>query len=330
MLILGDGRVIGSVSGGCVEGAVVEEAMRVLRDGQPRLLNYGIADELAATVGLTCGGTIRLWVQRMDDVREAGRISAALRDQSPLAIAVELTGGGAGARMRVLAGQVEGALSTAALTRRVSEDALAMLDAGVTSIRHYGRNGEARRDEVEVFVHSLVPPPRMYVFGVTDFAASAVSIGKLMGYRVTVCDARSRFLTRARFPDADELVRSWPDEFLTRAPVDARTAVLVLTHDPKFDMPLLVAALETPAGYIGAMGSRLTCDERTQRLLEAGVTAAEVARVRAPIGLDIGARTPAEVAVAIAGELIAVRYGRPAGFLNARRGRVHDAGRALA
>jgi len=205
-----------------------------------------------------------------------------------------------------------------------------MLAVGATGVRHYGPDGEARQDEVEVFMHSLVPPPRMYVFGTTDFAAATVAIGKLLGYKVTVCDARSRFLTAARFHGADELVARWPDEFLAESPVDERTVLVVLTHDPKFDLPLLLTALRTPARYIGAMGSRRTCDERTQRLLEEGARWEDIRRIRAPIGLDIGARTPAEVAVAIAGELIALQYGRPAGFLNFRAGAVHLPPQAVA
>jgi xanthine dehydrogenase accessory factor len=323
MVILGDGRVFGSVSGGCVEGAVVEEATKVLQDGRPKLLSYGIADELAATVGLTCGGTIRVWVERMDRSADVRRIAAALDEQRPLAVVTQLTGAGAGDWVYAEPGRVDGRLRSARLTERVTQDALGMLAVGATGVRHYGPDGEARQDEVEVFVRSLVRPPRMYVFGATDFASATVSIGKLLGCRVTVCDARSRFLTATRFPEADELIARWPDEFLAEAPVDERTAIVVLTHDPKFDVPLLLAALRTPAGYIGAMGSRRTCDDRTRRLLEEGVDPVEIGRVRAPIGLDIGARTPAEVAVAIAGELIALRYGRPAGFLNFRAGAVH-------
>jgi xanthine dehydrogenase accessory factor len=163
----------------------------------------------------------------------------------------------------------------------------------------------------------------MYVFGATDFARETARIGKFLGYRVTVCDARATFVTRARFPEVDELVVRWPDELLAEAPVDARTAICVLTHDPKFDVPLLRAALATDAGYIGAMGSRRTDDDRVRKLRAEGLGDAELARIHGPIGLDLGARTPQEVAVAIAGEITALRYGAPGGFLGDRAGAVH-------
>jgi xanthine dehydrogenase accessory factor len=206
----------------------------------------------------------------------------------------------------------------------VVSEARSTLTAGLTGVRAYGRQGEARRQDVEVFVQSFAPPARMYVFGGTDFARATAQIGKFLGYRVTVCDARAAFVTRARFPEADELVVRWPDEFLAEAEVDQRSAICILTHDPKFDVPLLRAALAGDAGYIGAMGSRRTDDERTSALRREGVSEAELSRVRGPIGLDIGARTPQEVAVAIAGESVAVRSGSCAGFLRERSGAVHD------
>jgi xanthine dehydrogenase accessory factor len=166
------------------------------------------------------------------------------------------------------------------------------------------------------------------VFGATDFARATAAIGKFLGYRVTVCDARSAFLTRTRFPEADELVVRWPDEFLAEATVDRRTAICILTHDPKFDVPLLEVALATDAGYVGAMGSRRTDQERTRELRARGAGAEQLARIRGPIGLDIGARTPQEVAVAIAGEIISTRSGADGGFLRERSGAVHDVGQA--
>jgi xanthine dehydrogenase accessory factor len=178
-------------------------------------------------------------------------------------------------------------------------------------------------EDVAVFIQSFAPPPRMYVFGAIDFASAVARIGKFMGYRVTVCDARPVFATRERFPTADEIVVAWPDEFLKTAPVDKRTAICVLTHDPKFDVPVLVEALKTEAGYIGAMGSRRTHNNRTARLREEGVTDEELSRVSSPIGLDIGARTPEETAVAIAAEIIALRTGHSGGRLAERSGPIH-------
>jgi len=203
-------------------------------------------------------------------------------------------------------------------------DARAMLMHGSTATRHFGEHGEQREDTLEVFIQSFAPRPRMYVFGAIDFSRATVRIGKLLGYHVTVCDARATFATRKRFPEADEVVVRWPHEFLAEAPVDERTALCVLTHDPKFDVPLLMAAVKTRAGYVGAMGSRRTHADRIRRLEAEGVGADDVRRIRGPIGLDIGARTPEEVAVAIAAEIIALRYGKPAVALTDRGGPVHD------
>ena len=198
-----------------------------------------------------------------------------------------------------------------------------MLAQGLTAVRRYGPDGERRRDELGVFVQSFAPPPRMLVFGAIDFAAAVARAGKFLGYQVTVCDARPVFATRARFPDADEVVTDWPHRYLAGTKVDSRTVICVLTHDPKFDVPLLEVALRTPAAYIGAMGSRRTHDDRLARLREAGLSDAELARLRSPIGLDLGARTPEETAVAIAAELIQLRWGGSGQPLTATTGRIH-------
>jgi xanthine dehydrogenase accessory factor len=214
-------------------------------------------------------------------------------------------------------------MGNADLDRAVVEAARGMLEGGRTGTRHYGPRGQRRMEDVAVFIQSFSPPPRMYVFGAIDFASAVAKIGKFMGYRVTVCDARAVFATRERFPTADEVVVDWPDEFLKTAEVDPRTVICVLTHDPKFDVPVLKAALKTPAGYIGAMGSRRTHNNRTARLLEEGVSEEELARISSPAGLDVGARTPEETAVAIAGEIIAVRTGHSGGRLSERSGPIH-------
>jgi xanthine dehydrogenase accessory factor len=193
----------------------------------------------------------------------------------------------------------------------------------VTGVRRYGPDGERRRDELGVFVQSFAPPPRMLVFGAIDFAAAVARAGKFLGYRVTVCDARPVFATAARFPDADEVVTDWPHRYLSRITVDERTVICVLTHDPKFDVPLLEVALRTPAAYIGAMGSRRTHEDRLERLREAGLAEDELARLRSPIGLDLGARTPEETAVAIAAELIQLRWGGSGRPLTGTTGRIH-------
>jgi len=241
------------------------------------------------------------------------QLAGAVRSERPVALATVIEGPGKGAKLLVHPGQAaEGSLGDPDLDRVVARDALGELAAGTTAVRHYGLHGEARETAVAVFVESFAPPPRMLVFGAVDFTAALVRVAKVLGYRVTVCDAREVFATRARFPEADEVVVDWPDRLLGRVGDDLtrRDAVCVLTHDAKFDVPALVAALATEAGYIGAMGSRRTHADRTVRLREAGVDAAGLARIRAPIGLDVGARTPEETAVSICAEIIADRTGR--------------------
>lgn len=247
----------------------------------------------------------------------------ALAAQSPVAIATLVEGPSVGGKLLVTPEEHVGTVGNEDLDRAVVEAARGMLEGGSTGMRHYGPRGQRRMEDVTVFIQSFAPPPRMYVFGAIDFASAVARIGKFMGYRVTVCDARAVFATRERFPSADEIVVAWPDEFLKTAEVDARTVICVLTHDPKFDVPVLKAALETPAGYIGAMGSRRTHNNRTARLKEEGVTDEELARISSPVGLDIGARTPEETAVAIAGEIIALRTGHSGGRLSERSGPIH-------
>ena len=207
----------------------------------------------------------------------------------------------------------------------MAHDAQGELAAGLTGTRHYGRHGEARERDVSVFIESFAAPPRMIIFGAVDFTSALAKVAKILGYRVTVCDARPVFATRARFPMADEVVVAWPDTYLAQVGPDLgrRDAICVLTHDPKFDVPAIVSALATGVGYIGAMGSRRTTDKRAARLREAGIDEAELARVMAPIGLDIGARTPEETAVAICAEIIALRTGRTAPSLRDQPGPIH-------
>jgi xanthine dehydrogenase accessory factor len=265
------GEVAGSVTGGCVEPAVYDEAQDVLGGGDPRLLTYGIADEEAFEVGLPCGGTVHILVT-MTEPELVGELATAVEEEKPVALAMDVSGPEIGAQRLVeLNGHFEAGL------------------------------------EGNTFFLPFAPRPEMYVFGAVDHAAAIGRVGKFLGYRVTICDARARFATPERFPDVDEVVVQWPDEFLRSAPVDERTVICVLTHDHKFDVPLLKVALDTPAGYIGAMGARRTTESRNERLRAEGVSEEQLARIHAPIGLRIGSRTPEEVAVAVAAEIVATR-----------------------
>ncbi len=306
------GEVVGSVSGGCVEGAVYELAGDVIASGQPVLQRYGISDDTAFSVGLTCGGIIDIFVEPVSKERypEFGDVARAVWAGEPIAVATVVEGPGTLGARRVI-------------WPADREPHMSMLAQGLTAVRHYGADGERRMDELSVFVQSFTPPPRMLVFGAIDFAAAVARIGKFLGYRVTVCDARPVFATTARFPDADEVVTDWPHRYLSGITTDDRTVICVLTHDPKFDVPVLEVALRAPAAYIGAMGSRRTHEDRLERLGEAGLTSDELARLRSPVGLDLGARTPEETAVAIAAELIQLRWGGSGKPLTSTEGRIH-------
>ena len=328
------GEVIGSVSGGCVEGAVYELAQQVCQSGEPVLQRYGVSDDTALSVGLTCGGIIDIFVEPVSKERypQLGQVAAAIKAGQPVAVATVIDGPGLAGARRVISGSApegtpaaeDGTLAAGdRLDAAVDSDARGMLAQGLTAVRHYGEHGERRLDELSVFVQSFAPPPRMLVFGAIDFAAAVARAGKFLGYQVTVCDARPVFATRARFPDADEVVVQWPYRYLAGTPVDERTVICVLTHDPKFDVPVLEVALRTPAGYIGAMGSRRTHEDRLARLREAGLAEPELARLRSPIGLDLGARTPEETAVSIAAELIQLRWGGTGQALTSTDGRIH-------
>ena len=252
-------------------------------------------------------------------------LAAALREERPVALAMVVGGPGTGNKLLVTADGVQGSLGNDDLDRVAARDALAELDAGRSGNRHYGPHGEARQDEVTVFIETFAPPPRMLVFGAVDFTAALVRVAKVLGYRVTVCDAREVFATKLRFPFADEVVVDWPHRLLERVGADLgpRDAVCVLTHDHKFDVPAIVSAVETDVGYIGAMGSRRTNEGRVVRLREAGLSDDAIARVMSPIGLDIGARTPEETAISICAEIIAARTGRRAGSLRDTDGPIH-------
>jgi xanthine dehydrogenase accessory factor len=237
-------------------------------------------------------------------------LATAMRTLQPVALATVIDGLGTGAKLLVSPDAASvGTLGDVELDRVVERDARGEIAAGMTRVRHYGPHGETRRNEVSVFIESFVPPPVMVIFGAVDFSAALLKVAKVLGYRVTVCDARPIFATRARFPLADEVVAEWPNRLLERIgpTLTPRDAICVLTHDIKFDIPAIVAALATEVGYIGAMGSRRTNRERELRLREAGVDDAGLAKLHTPIGLDIGARTPEETAVSVCAEIISAR-----------------------
>lgn len=333
MLVRSSGEVVGSVSGGCVEGAVYEEALEVIRTGVPVRRTYGVSDEDAFSVGLTCGGTLHLFVEPIgrDTYRGLDAVLDSIEEHRPVAVATIVSdpsdAGRVGRRRLVWPDSAEGDLGEGGerLSAALDDDVRGMLAQGTTGLLHYGVDGQRRGDELEVFVESFAPAPRMLVFGAIDFAAAVADLGTYLGYRVTVCDARPVFATARRFPTAEEVVVKWPHVFLDEIAdeVDRRTVICVLTHDPKFDVPVLKRALGTEAGYIGAMGSRRTHDDRMERLREAGVSEEALARLHSPIGLDLGARTPEETAVSIVAEMVRSRWGGSGRELRETTGRIH-------
>ncbi|MFI5673396.1 XdhC family protein [Streptomyces cellulosae] len=307
-----DGDAVGSISGGCVEGAVYELCRQVLHDrGAPQRARFGYSDDDAFAVGLTCGGELDVHVQRIDPTTQP-HLSTALAEVvrgRPAAVAQVVEGPDnlLGSTLSVLGADraARGRLDGGPADRAVADRAGALLRAGRTARVDIGGEGHGCPERLSVLIHVHAAPPRLLVFGAVDFAAALSQAGRFLGHHVTVCDARPVFATTARFPHADEVVVDWPHRYLERTSVDERTAVCVLTHDAKFDIPLLRLALDLPVGYVGAMGSRRTHDERLRLLREEGVTDAQLTRLRSPIGLDLGARTPEETAVSITAEIIA-------------------------
>ncbi|WBO63009.1 XdhC family protein [Streptomyces camelliae] len=326
-----DGTAIGSVSGGCVEGAVYELCQQALDDGETVLERFGYSDEDAFAVGLTCGGIIDILVTpvRADGPARpvvAAALAAAARGEA--AAVARITDGPAELRGRALLVRPDGSYDGGfgahpELDRTVAAEAGAFLDAGRTGTLEIGEQGSRCGAPLTVLVESSVPAPRMIVFGAIDFASALVRVGKFLGYHVTVCDARPVFATRTRFPDADEIVVEWPHTYLERTETDGRTVLCVLTHDAKFDVPLLQLALRLPVAYVGAMGSRRTHLDRNRRLRDIGVTELELARLRSPIGLDLGARTPEETALSIGAEIVANRRGGSGASLTGAHTPIH-------
>jgi xanthine dehydrogenase accessory factor len=326
MLVTDLDEAVGSVSGGCVEGALFDLGQEVLASGEPLLETYGVSDDDAFSVGLTCGGIMEIFVEKVDAVSwpELPGIAASIAQEEPVAVATIVRGPHhVGKHLVVRPEGSEGHLGTTRLDDTVREDVIGMLASGTTGFLHYGPEGERLGEGLDVFVASYAPAPQMFVFGAIDFSAALVRVGKVLGFKVTVCDARPVFATAKRFPEADEVVVDWPHRWLASQEVDERTVIAVLTHDPKFDVPAIKAALQTNAGYIGAMGSRRTHEDRLIRLKEAGLTDDELARVHSPIGLDLGARTPEETAISIAAEIIQSRWGGSGQHLAQLSGPIH-------
>jgi xanthine dehydrogenase accessory factor len=335
MLVGPDGTAVGSVSGGCVEGAVYELGEAVVASNAPILQRYGVSDEDAFVVGLTCGGILDVFVERVDRDTwpDLADLASDIDAGRPVAVATVVAHPDpalVGRHTLVHPGEAasSGSLGSDRVDAAVRDDALGLLAVGRSGTLEYGPDGERRGEGMRVFVSAFAPKPRMLVFGAIDFAAAVARVGTFLGYHVTVCDARPVFATRTRFPDADEVVVDWPHRFLTAeveaGRIDERTVLCVLTHDPKLDVPLLELALRMPLlAYVGAMGSRRTHDDRLARLREAGLTESELARLSSPIGLDLGARTPEETAVSIAAEIIALRWGGQGERLGALTGPIH-------
>lgn len=320
MLVGPDGTAVGSVSGGCVEGAVFELGQEVVASGEPVLQRYGVSDETAFEVGLTCGGILDVYVEPVSPATfpELDEIASDVHAGRPVAVATVVAHpdpSRIGRRALIRPGRpISASLGSARIDDAAYDDALGLLAQGHSATLEYGPDGERRGEGQRIFVWAFAPKPRMLVFGAIDFAAAVARMGSFLGYHVTVCDARPIFATRTRFPEADEVIVSWPHQYLATerdaARVDGRTVICVLTHDPKFDVPLLEVALRLDeVAYVGAMGSRRTHEDRLARLHEAGLSDEEIGRLSSPIGLDLGARTPEETAVSVAAEIIARRWG---------------------
>ena len=336
MLVGPDASAVGSVSGGCVESAVYQLAQEVVADGRPVLQRYGVSDNDAFAVGLTCGGILDVFVERVSQQTfpELGEVAADIAAGRPVAVATVVEHpdpARVGQRVIIRPGDdspVLGSLGSERADAAVADDVRGLLAAGKTELLTYGPDGQRRGEGMRVFAASYAPRPRMLVFGAIDFAAAVAHVGGFLGYEVTVCDARAVFATRSRFPAADQVIVDWPHRYLAAEAgagrIDGRTVICVLTHDPKFDVPLLEIALRLPeVGYIGAMGSRKTHEERLDRLREAGLTEPELDRLSSPIGLDLGARTPEETAVSIAAEIVGQRWGGRGNRLSELTGRIH-------
>jgi xanthine dehydrogenase accessory factor len=327
MLVAEDGAIEGSITGGCVEAAVVGEAKAIFDGAPARVVTYGISDELAGSVGLTCGGTVRVFVHELSgeaaeiELRARGEVAAG----RPVGIATLLDGPRAGGKLALIDGEPVGDLGgTELLGHSVARDLEGMLRHGRSTVRRYGSDGATLGAEVAVHIHSFAPAPQMLIFGAVDFSAALARAASLLGYEVTVCDRRAPFLETARFQRVAKTLLAWPEEAFEQIELTPRDAVLVFTHDPKFDEPAVIGALASEAGYIGALGSRKTTTDRRERLLQAGVEPADLERVHAPCGLDIGSTTPEEVAISVLAEVVAERSGRAGAPLREGSAPIHS------
>jgi xanthine dehydrogenase accessory factor len=304
------GEIAGSVSGGCVEGAVAEIADGILRGDEPQLVHFGIADSDAWDVGLPCGGEIDVWIEAY----EPGRFEEIARAGGRAAEVTMLKGASPGAKLLVEAdGARSGSLGAPELDDEAARVAVELLWAETSE----------RRDGL--FVDVVGPAPQLIVFGAVDIAASLATLARAAGWRPYVIDPRARFATPERFPDAEEVIAAWPEEAMARlGGIDPATSIVVLTHDPKLDDAALLLALRSPARFVGAMGSRRAQAKRRERLVEAGVSEDEMARISAPVGLDLGGISREETALSILAEIVAARHGRDGGRLAERRGRIHE------
>jgi len=322
--------VTGSVSGGCVEGAVHESCVDALATGRPRLEHYGVSDDDAFSVGLTCGGEIDVFVEPVSPEVYPELGEALSTEHPPVAVATVIAHelpDRVGRHLVIHESSVLGSLGSEALDEAVAREARARAVDGKSTVVAYQRDEIAGEPAMRVFLSVQAIPARLLVFGATDLTAAVASLGTFAGYHVTVCDARSAFATPGRFHDAAEVINEWPHRYLARESaegrIDERTALAVLTHDPKFDIPLLQVALGMPVGYIGLLGSRRTCEDRLHRLVDAGVPQSQLDRLRAPIGLDIGGRSVQEMAISILAEIVAARSGGTGAPLSSVTSRIH-------
>jgi xanthine dehydrogenase accessory factor len=290
MAVCASGQMSGSVSGGCVEGAIFEESQAVLAGGSPKRLRYGVTDEMAWEVGLACGGTIEVYVEPF--TRTHSSVLQAVEGGRAVALGTWLDGRGHALQWPDGSGLGDHSL------QRVLQGALPGLTAAIQTI-----------DDADAFVQTFAPPPELIVVGAVHIAIPLTSLAQTMGYRVRIIDPRRTFATRERFPTADELDPRWPQDALVGDDLGPQQALVVLSHDPKFDLPSLRIALRSHIGYIGLLGSKFTQEKRRQALRDEGFSEEELARIHGPVGLDLGGRAPAEIALAAMAEVVAVRYG---------------------
>ena len=281
MIVTRSGKMAGSVSNGCIEGAVFEESQKVLNAGKPRLAAFGVADDVAFSVGLACGGHIEVYIQPLAPVHQ--RLIEQLGQNRPATL-----------RTNLVTGEAE-------------------LSEGTP------RGTELARRDGDWFIEPFRRPAHLVIVGAIHIAIPLHRLAKLMGYRVTVVDARAKFATKERFPEADELIVAWPDEAMKALTLDNSTYVVILTHDPKFDLPALRSVLGKDVGYIGAIGSRKTNENRFSALREEGFTEEQISRVHGPVGLDLGGRGAEETALGILAEITAVRFGGSGSFMREAR-----------